>query len=77
MRILPATIGALLITVSHTALAQEQPVLPGEAPAVQHGCSVDAPELTQMQSTATEPREVTAAELVAQLPDRPVTGQMG
>jgi hypothetical protein len=90
MRVLSATIGALLITVSYAALAQEQNVKQGEAAQAERRCESRAGDLPQLQSAqmTTEglvaqpeqrleqsemrPTEITAEELVAQLPERPL-----
>jgi hypothetical protein len=86
MRVPLATIGALLISVSHAALAQEQNLPQGEAPQAERRCEPRAGELP-MQAQMTEDglaaqlpeaplagqtREMTAEELIAQLPEAPL-----
>jgi hypothetical protein len=70
MRVLSATIGALLISVSHVALAQAQDAPQGDAPPAASQCEVRSDDLPQMQST-----QMTAEDLVAQLPERPLGQQ--
>jgi hypothetical protein len=87
MRVLSATIGALLISVSYAALAQEQNVPQGEPAKAERRFEPVADDLSQLQSAQmtteglvsqperplVEPAtEITAEELVAQLPERPL-----
>jgi hypothetical protein len=90
MRVLSPTIAALLISVSHAALAQEQTMPQGGAAQAEHQCA-DLPQLQSVGMTPegvvaqpgrqsaerseTRPAEMTADELVAQLPERPVAEQ--
>jgi hypothetical protein len=65
MRVLSATIGALLISVSHAALGQEQNVPQGEAPQAELRCEPRAGDLPQLQ-----PTQMTEDGITAQLPER-------
>lgn len=79
MRVLAATIGTLLISVSHAALAQERHDAPpqreqqGEMqppPMTAEELLAQLPEREPLGDDATEPPAVTADELLAQLPER-------
>jgi hypothetical protein len=67
MRVLSATIGALLISVSHAALGQEQNMPQGEAPPAELRCEPRAGDLPQLR-----PAHMTEDGLAAQLPERPL-----
>jgi hypothetical protein len=67
MRVLSATIGALLISVSHAALGQEQNIPQGEAPPAELRCEPRAGDLPQLR-----PAHMTEDGVAAQLPERPL-----